>query len=77
MFSVSVGEYSLSGVIAGILNAVRGAECLCRLFEVALTSAQGCYYHQRPVLVLGFDGGAVHKGIVALVLTHCGGACKQ
>ena len=76
MLSVGVGEYSLSGIVAGILNAVRGAKYLRRLFEAALTSARGCYYHRRLVLVLEFAGGAVLEGIVAPVLARCGGVRK-
>ena len=73
MRSVGIGEYSLSGIVAGILNAV-GAEYLHRLFEAALTSVRGCYYHQRHVL--GFAGGAVLEGVVAPVLARCSGVRK-
>ena len=45
MFSVCVGEYSLSGVAEGISNTAVGGRHLVRSSEVALVSARVCCYY--------------------------------
>ena len=45
MFSVCVGEYSLSGVAEGTSNAAVGGRHLVQSSEVVLMSARVCCYY--------------------------------